>query len=156
MGILPNPDSLDSEYHPSTGSSRRTASGAQSGQRTLRRPVTVRLEAPVPESAVYYTLDGADPTVDGQEYTAPLAVTETTVLRAVALRDGVPVSAVTTATYLVGEGTGLPVRCRWSRTRPICGTRRRGSTPTRGAGAGMGAAGGRWSGYRQRASRASV
>ncbi len=30
-------------------------------------------------------------------------------LRAVALREGVPVSAVTTATYLVGESTGLPV-----------------------------------------------
>ncbi len=61
---------------------------------------------------MYYTLDGADPTVEGQAYTAPVAVPETTVLRAVALRDGVPVSAVTTATYLVGEGTGLPV-CRW-------------------------------------------
>ena len=54
-------------------------------------------------------LDGADPTVEGQAYTAPLVVAETTVLRAVALRDGLPVSAVTMATYLVGEGPGLPV-----------------------------------------------
>ena len=51
----------------------------------------------------------SDPTVDGQEYTAPVAVTETTVLRAVALDEGVPVSAVTTAMYLVGESTSLPV-----------------------------------------------
>ena len=72
-------------------------------------PVTVQLEAPVAGSTVYYTLDGADPTVEGQEYTAPLAVTETTVLRTVALDAGVPVSSVTTATYLVGESTGLPV-----------------------------------------------
>ncbi len=72
-------------------------------------PVTVRLEVPVRRATVYYSLDGADPTVDGQVYTAPVAVTETMVLRAVALRDGVPVSAMTTATYLVGEGTGLPV-----------------------------------------------
>lgn len=71
-------------------------------------PVTVQLVAPLPGSTVYYTLDGADPTVDGHEYTAPLVLPETTVLRAVTLRDGVPVSAVTTATYLVGEGTGLP------------------------------------------------
>ena len=71
--------------------------------------VTVRLYTPVPGSLLYYTLDGADPTVDGHEYTAPLEVTETTVLRAVALNEGVPVSAVTTATYLVGESTGLPV-----------------------------------------------
>ena len=72
-------------------------------------PVTVQLYPPVPGSLLYYTLDGADPTVDGQAYTAPLELTETTVLRAVALDNGVPVSAVTTATYLVGEGTGLPV-----------------------------------------------
>ena len=72
-------------------------------------PVTVQLEAPVGSAAVYYTLDGANPTVDGQAYTAPLEVTETTVLRAVALDARAPVSAVTTATYLVGASTRLPV-----------------------------------------------
>ena len=72
-------------------------------------PVTVQFYTPVPGSLLYYTLDGSDPTVDGQEYTAPLAVTETTVLRVVALDNSVPVSAVTTATYLVGESTSLPV-----------------------------------------------
>ncbi len=72
-------------------------------------PVTVRLETPVRRATVYYTLDGADPTLGGQAYTAPVVLQQTTVLRAVALRDGVPVSAVTTATYLVGEGVGLPV-----------------------------------------------
>ena len=72
-------------------------------------PVTVKLYTPVPGSLLYYTLDGADPTVGGQEYTAPLAVTETTVLRTVALDDGVPVSTVTTATYLVREPSSLPV-----------------------------------------------
>ena len=77
--------------------------------RLLAGPVTVHLEAPVGGATVYYTLDGADPTVDGQAYIAPLEVTETTVLRAVALRDDAPVSAVTTATYLVGESIGLPV-----------------------------------------------
>ena len=72
-------------------------------------PVMVHLEAPVGGATVYYTLDGADPTVDGQAYIAPLEVRETTVLRAVALHEGAPVSAVTTATYLLGESTGLPV-----------------------------------------------
>ena len=75
-------------------------------------PVTVELQAPVTGSTVYYTLDGDDPVVpivNRQAYTAPVEIRETTALRAVALRDGVPVSAVTTATYLVGESTGLPV-----------------------------------------------
>ena len=72
-------------------------------------PVTVQLYTPVPGSVVYYTLDGADPTVDGQAYTAPLEITTTTVLRAVALDEVAPVSAMTTATYLIDEDTGLPV-----------------------------------------------
>ena len=72
-------------------------------------PVTVELQAPVLGSTVYYTLDGADPTVDAQVYTAPLELRETMVLRAVALQGRVPVSTVATATYLVGESTGLPV-----------------------------------------------
>ena len=71
--------------------------------------VTVQLYTQVPGSVVYYTLNGADPTVDGHEYTVPLEVAETGVLRAVALDDGVPVSTVTTATYLMGEEPGLPV-----------------------------------------------
>ena len=72
-------------------------------------PVTVQMQAPVGRATVYYTLDGADPIVDGQAYTAPVVLQQTGLLRAVALRDGAPVSAVTTATYLVGESTGLPV-----------------------------------------------
>ena len=72
-------------------------------------PVTVELQAPVPGSTVYYTLDGADPLVGRQVYTAPVVLEQTTVLRAVALRDGRPVSTVTTAMYLLGESTGLPV-----------------------------------------------
>ena len=72
-------------------------------------PVMVKMVAPVPGSTVYYTLDGSDPTVGGEAYTAPLEVEQTSLLRAVALRDGVPVSTVTAAMYLVGASTGLPV-----------------------------------------------
>ncbi len=78
------------------------------GSGRFASPVTVQLHTPVPGSLLYYTLDGSDPTVDGQEYTAPLEVTETTVLRVVALDERVPVSAVTTATYLLGEPGTLP------------------------------------------------
>ena len=58
---------------------------------------------------MYYTLDGADPTVGGEAYTVPVVIEQTAVLRAVALHDGVPVSAVTTVTYLIGDSTSLPV-----------------------------------------------
>ena len=92
--LLPAPDALPMVLTPSSG--------------FFVGPVSVELQPPVPGSTVYYTLDGADPTMGGQAYTVPLELRETTVLRAVALLDGVPISTVTTATYLVGESTGLP------------------------------------------------
>ena len=111
-------------------------------------PVTVQLYTPEPGSIVYYTLDGTDPTVGGQEYTAPLELTETTVLRAVALDDVVPVSAVTTATYSGGGAHQPAGACRWSRTRLTCGTRRRASprqpTTARPAALGTGPATVEW------------
>ena len=101
-------------------------------------PVTVHLEAPLPGSTVYYTLDGADPTIGGQAYTAPVVLEQTTVLRAVALRDGVPVSAVTTATYLVGESTGLPVVSLVTDPDPSVGRGDRDLHQRRGGAAGPG------------------
>ena len=72
-------------------------------------PMIVQLYTPLPGSLLYYTLDGSDPTVAGQEYTAPLEIRETTVLRAVALDEGTPVSTVAAATYLIGEPDTLPI-----------------------------------------------
>ncbi len=120
LGRLPGSEQWVSFPNPTPGAANTTrhrqqaAPGAPAvvvtpGSGFFAEPVTVQLAAPLPDSAVYYTLDGADPTVDRQAYTAPLELEETTVLRAVALRDGVPVSAVTTATYLVDKRSDLPV-----------------------------------------------
>ena len=118
QGRLPGSDQWATFPNPTPGAANTTPPRAPPeappvavtpGSGFFARLVTVHVEAPVPDSTVYYTLDGADPTVEGEAYTAPLEVTETTVLRAVALRDGVPVSAVTTATYLVEARPDLPV-----------------------------------------------
>lgn len=47
---------------------------------------------------VYYTLDGTDPTTESTEYTSPIAITETTTVKAIAVKDGVS-SIVATETY---------------------------------------------------------
>ena len=102
-----NPDARRGEYDPAppAGTTGRAAGRDRAGERTLCRPGDgATLHAGTGQLAVLHA-GWADPTVDGHEYTAPLEVTETTVLRVVALDDGVPVSAVTTATYLVGEST---------------------------------------------------
>ena len=106
---IPTPGAANTTQHRLRAPADAPPVEVTPGSGRFAGPATVQLYTPVPGSLLYYTLDGADPTVDGHVYTAPLAVTETTVLRAVALDDGVPVSAVTTATYLMGESTGLPV-----------------------------------------------
>ncbi|MDE2994226.1 MAG: CotH kinase family protein, partial [Chloroflexota bacterium] len=107
--LFPTPGAANTTRHRLRAPPGAPAVETSPGSGRYAGPVTVQLYPPVPGSLLYYTLDGSDPTVDGQAYTAPLEVTETTVLRAVALDNGVPVSAVTTATYLVNERTSLPV-----------------------------------------------
>ena len=106
---IPTPGTANTTQHRLRAPPSAPPVAVTPGSGRFAGPVMVQLYTPVPGSSVYYTLDGSDPTVDGQAYTAPLEVTETTVLRAVALDEGVPVSTVTTATYLVGESTSLPV-----------------------------------------------
>ena len=52
-------------------------------------------------AAIYYTLDGTDPTAESTAYTEALTITETTTVKAIAVVEGVA-SAVASATYTAG------------------------------------------------------
>ena len=54
-------------------------------------------------AAIYYTTDGSLPTTSSNRYAGPLTLTATTVLRAVATRDGLLPSEQSAATYVLGE-----------------------------------------------------
>ena len=54
-------------------------------------------------AAIYYTTDGTAPTASSQRYTAPLQITENTVVRAIAHREGMLPSAEGAASYILGE-----------------------------------------------------
>lgn len=63
------------------------------------------------DAAIYYTLDGSVPGSGSQRYTAPLTIDKNTVLRAVAYRDGLLESEITTATYIFEQPHKIPVVC---------------------------------------------
>ena len=68
--------------------------------------VTVALTG---EGEIYYTLDGSRPTVESLLYTGPLTLTETTVLRAVSIREGQLPSESLDMSFIINEGHVLPV-----------------------------------------------
>lgn len=64
-------------------------------------PISVAITCATPQSAIYYTTDGTAPTLtNGTLYSAPVAVSTTTTLRAAAFRSGWRPSDVDTHTYL--------------------------------------------------------
>lgn len=122
------------ENHPSTGSGQETggsSTGGNTGGNTgggTETPVTVAAPTitgttPFEETtevtisgpagaSIYYTLDGSTPThstgsgqANGQLYTEPITLTDTTTVKAIAIKDGVP-SSVATHTFTKGTGEG--------------------------------------------------
>ena len=54
---------------------------------------------------IHYTLDGSIPTAESALYESPITLSETTVVKAIAVKDGVS-SSVTSRTYTKGSNTG--------------------------------------------------
>ena len=65
-------------------------------------PVTVVINPPdlLPQTLVYYTLDGSDPDEDSTLYAGSFLVTESTIVRVVALQSGCIPSPITARSYL--------------------------------------------------------
>jgi len=66
---------------------------------------TAELSCKTPGAKILYTLDGSIPTLEtGIEYTAPIKISDNTIIRAKAFKDGLLYSDVATASYLyLGE-----------------------------------------------------
>lgn len=79
--------------------------GTPSGLIGAGNTATVELSCKTEGAKIYYTLDGSIPTLEKDiEYTAPIEVSENTIIRAKAFKDGVLWSDVATASYLyLGE-----------------------------------------------------
>ena len=56
-------------------------------------------------ASIYYTLDGTDPTVNSTAYTAAIAISETTTVKAFAVKQGMNDSEIATAAYEITQPT---------------------------------------------------
>jgi len=92
---------------PTPGSAETTAGGVlptptfsvNRGLFTL--PFALTLSSSDPTATLFYTMDGSTPSeTKGIRYTAQLSITTTTVVRAIALKDGWQKSRVATSTYI--------------------------------------------------------
>lgn len=61
----------------------------------------VRLEDSTAHAVIHYTIDGSTPTASSREYGGPIALTDTTTLRAIAVAPGLGSSTVNTGIYTI-------------------------------------------------------
>ena len=72
------------------------------------KPVTVKLSSS-DNSKLYYTLDGSVPTKDSRQYSKPLVIEETKVLRVRAFKNGLIPSEILTSTFFIDQSHSVPV-----------------------------------------------
>ncbi len=75
---------------------------------------TVTISCATEGATIYYTLDGTKPGTSSDVYSAPLTISQTTTVKAVAVKDDEP-SAVATARYSIGPSTSDPTTTKFKR-----------------------------------------
>ena len=87
----------------SGGGSNTVAAPTISGTTPFTSSTQVTMSAEA-GAEIHYTLDGSTPTASSSLYSAPLTLSDTTTVKAIAIKDGV-ISSVTTRTYTKSSGT---------------------------------------------------
>jgi hypothetical protein len=75
--------------------------------RTYNSPQLVSLSVSTPEATIYYTTDGSTPTTSSTAYTEAIAITQNTVVRAIASVSGWSNSVTETETYTLKPATPI-------------------------------------------------
>ena len=108
-----NTDNTNSTDNPSGGGNTSGGSGSVTpslsapsfaGNTQFEESTEVTITGPS-GSEIHYTTDGSTPTAESPVYSEPLTLTETTTVKAIAIKDGQS-SAVTSRTYTKGSNGG--------------------------------------------------
>ncbi len=68
---------------------------------TYAQPQSVEISTATEDAAIYYTTDGSTPTTDSTVYAGPIQVDQSMTIKAIAAKDGMKDSAVSSADYLI-------------------------------------------------------
>ena len=68
---------------------------------------TVTISCATEDATIYYTLDGSTPTTSSSVYIGPLAINETTTVKAMAAKEGYENSNVATAEYIIEDAPSI-------------------------------------------------
>lgn len=100
---------------------------------TYSSPQTITLSDTTAGAVIYYTTNGAAPTTSSATYTAPLTISATTTIQALAAANGYANSPVTSATFtLAASGNPSPVDVSLASIENVFGVANNGSAPARG------------------------
>lgn len=88
-----------------SGTSDAVAAPVISGTTPFAESTSATISCSTAGASIYYTVDGSTPTSASTAYSGAIALTDTTTVKAVAVKDGVS-SSVTTKVFTKGEGGG--------------------------------------------------
>ncbi len=71
-------------------------------------PQTITITTSTATANIYYTMDGSTPNTTSTQYTGPLVISSSKTLKAVGAKENYVSSAVTAATYTVGQSAATP------------------------------------------------
>ena len=86
---------------------RAPAANPESGT-VFGESLNITLRSETEGAKIYYTIDGSTPTTSSTAYTGPITIKETTTIKAIAVKDEMPASAVSQFVYTKAEAAAKP------------------------------------------------
>ena len=74
---------------------------------TYYEPLSVTISCATEGATIYFTLDGTNPTESSSSYTSAISISETTTVKAIAVKEGYLNSGIASATYIISDAPSV-------------------------------------------------